>query len=59
MHGNRWMFAVLVIFMPLINAPAGNTGNQMAGLMIRSLAVQEMDTGDWKWVLAREIIRGL
>ena len=52
-------FAVLVLFMPLINSPAGNTGSQMAGLMIRALAVQEMDLGDWARVLSRELIRGL
>ena len=53
------MFLVLVVFMPLINSPAGNTGNQMAGLMIRSIAVQEVDIGDWNRVLSRELLRGL
>ncbi|GAF86648.1 unnamed protein product, partial [marine sediment metagenome] len=53
------IFAVLVIFMPLINSPAGNTGSQMAGLMIRSLAVAEMDVGDWWRVLLRELARGI
>ena len=52
-------FAVLVLFMPLINSPAGNTGSQMAGLMIRGLAVQEMGIGDWRRVLLRELARGL
>ena len=52
-------FVVLVLFMPLINSPAGNTGSQMAGLMIRALAVQEMDLGDWTRVLSRELVRGL
>ena len=53
------LFVVLVMFMPLINSPAGNTGSQMAGLMIRGLAVQEIDLGDWARVLLREIARGL
>ena len=53
------LFAVLVIFMPLINSPAGNTGSQMAGLMIRSLAVAEMSPADWWKVLLRELARGL
>jgi len=52
-------FAVLVVFMPLINSPAGNTGSQVAGLMMRALAVQEMDLGDWARVLLRETARGL
>lgn len=57
-HGLE-MFAVLVIFMPLINSPAGNTGSQMAGLMIRGLAVQEMDLSDWGRILRRELLRGV
>lgn len=51
--------AVLAMFMPLINATAGNTGNQVAGLMIRGFAVQEVDLGDWWRVLVRELGRGL
>ncbi len=53
------LFAALVIFMPLINSPAGNTGSQMAGLMLRGLAVQEVTLKDWRRVLLREILRGL
>ena len=52
-------FAVLVLFMPLINSPAGNTGSQMAGLMIRGLALQEMALRDWSRVLRRELMRGV
>ena len=53
------LFAVLVVFVPLINSPAGNTGSQVAGLMIRGLAVQEVGAGDWGRVLRREVLRGL
>ncbi len=53
------LFAVLVVFMPLINSPAGNTGTQMSGLVLRGLAVQEIATGDWFRVLRRESLRGL
>jgi magnesium transporter len=53
------LFAVMVVFMPLINSPAGNAGSQMAGLMIRGLAVQEIELRDWFRVLGRELIRGL
>ena len=52
-------FTIIVLFVPLINSPAGNTGSQMAGIMIRGLAVQEMDTGDWLRVLFKELARGL
>ncbi len=53
------MFAVLVMFVPLINSPAGNTGSQMAGLMIRGMAVEEIEADDWLRVLVRELFRGL
>ena len=53
------LFAALVIFMPLINSPAGNTGSQMAGLMLRGLALQEVVLRDWRRVLLREVLRGL
>ena len=52
------IFAVLVVFMPLINSPAGNTGSQIATLMIRGLAVQEIAMRDWLRVLTRELLRG-
>ncbi len=53
------MFSVLVVFMPLINSPAGNTGAQAAKLMIRGLAVQEITMKDWRRVLTHELLRGL
>jgi len=53
------VFAVLVLFVPLINSPAGNTGTQMAGLMIRGLAVAEIDLADWWRVLVLEGVRGV
>ena len=53
------LFAVLVVFMPLINSPGGNTGSQIAGLMIRGLAVQEVAGNDWLRVLRCELARGL
>ena len=52
-------FAILVLFMPLINATAGNTGSQVAVLMTRGFAVQEVLLVDWLRVLARELVRGL
>ena len=52
-------FATLVVFVPMINSPAGNAGTQMASLVLRGLAVQEMDLGDWLKVLSRELLRGV
>ena len=53
------MFVILVIFVPLINSPAGNAGSQMAGLMIRGLAVAEIELADWRRVLKHELLRGV
>jgi len=53
------VLAIMVGFVPLINSCAGNTGSQMAGLMIRGLAVAEIDSADWAKVLARELMRGI
>ena len=53
------LFAVLVVFVPLINSPAGNAGTQMAGLMIRGLAVAEVELKDWSRVLVRELTNGV
>ena len=58
-YENAVLFASLLIFMPLINSPAGNTGSQMAGLMIRGLAVQEVQSSDWRRILFREFGRGV
>ncbi|MFW5839959.1 MAG: magnesium transporter, partial [Planctomycetota bacterium] len=52
-------FAALVVFVPLINSPAGNAGTQIAGVVLRGLAVQELSLGDWLTVLVREVGRGI
>lgn len=59
LRGFEELLAVLAMFMPLINATAGNTGSQVSGLMIRGMAVMEIDIADWWRVLLREISRGL
>ena len=59
LSGYEKMLAMLAIFMPLINATAGNTGGQVAGLMIRGFAVQEVELRHWLRVLGRELGRGL
>jgi len=53
------LLAIMVGFVPLINSCAGNTGSQMAGLMIRGLAVAEIDSADWAKVMGRELMRGV
>jgi len=51
--------AWLVFFLPLIVSAGGNTGSQSASLVIRGLAVKEMEPGDWIRVMWREIVVGL
>ncbi|MGB0679076.1 MAG: magnesium transporter, partial [Polyangiales bacterium] len=49
----------LVIFVPLIIASGGNAGSQSSSLIIRALAIGEMQPGDWLRVLRRETSIGL
>lgn len=49
----------LVFFMPLIIASGGNSGSQAASLIIRGLAVREIELKDWWKVLRREMVIGL
>ena len=51
--------AVLVAFIPLIIASGGNTGTQAASLLIRALAIGEVEPPDWRRVLVKELLTGL
>jgi magnesium transporter len=51
--------AWLVFFLPLIVSAGGNTGSQSASLVIRGLAVREMEPSDWLRVMWRESVVGL
>ena len=59
LKGYESMLIKLAMFMPLINATAGNTGSQIAGLMIRSIALNEVAPVDWLRVFKREFFRGM
>ncbi len=50
---------LFVLFMPLLNATAGNVGSQMAALIVRGMALQEVDVEDWLPVCLRELALGL
>ncbi|NLF29403.1 MAG: magnesium transporter [Planctomycetes bacterium] len=50
---------LILLFMPLVNASAGNVGSQMAGLVIRALAVGEMSLADAVRVTVRELLIGV
>jgi magnesium transporter len=49
---------VLALFVPLIISSGGNSGSQATSLIIRALAVREIELGDWWRVLRREVLIG-
>lgn len=49
----------LVYFVPLVISSGGNSGSQAASLVIRGLAVKEMEVSDWFRVLRRELLMGI
>src|SRR5690606_27274355 len=46
----------LAVFLPLIISSGGNSGSQSASLIIRALAVGDVEPKDWWRVLARELV---
>ena len=52
-------FANLVLFIIALMAVSGNTGSQVGTLLIRALAVDEMDRQDVKFVVWREVLMGV
>jgi magnesium transporter len=49
---------VLATFLPLIISSGGNSGSQATSLIIRSLAVRELELKDWWRVFVRELGSG-
>ncbi len=49
---------VLALFVPLIISSGGNSGSQATTLVIRAMALGEVQLGDWWRVLRREILAG-
>lgn len=58
-EGHTVSMAWLVFFLPLIVSAGGNTGSQSASLVLRGLAVREMEVRDWFRVMWREIVVGV
>ncbi len=52
-------FAHLAFYVPLLVSAGGNSGSQSSTLVIRGLAVGEIDVRDWWRVLLRELGQGL
>lgn len=49
----------LVLFIPLIMSAGGNAGSQSSSLIIRALAVGEVQPRDWVRILGRELVMGV
>ena len=49
---------VLIAFIPLIISSGGNTGTQAASLLIRAIALEEVEPADWFRILRKEVITG-
>lgn len=50
---------VLALFVPLIISSGGNSGSQAATLIIRAMALKELQLGDWWNVMRKELVSGL
>ncbi len=50
---------VLALFVPLIISSGGNSGSQATSLIIRALALREVEVRDWWRVAVRELPAGL
>ncbi|MGG7036252.1 MAG: magnesium transporter [Flavobacterium sp.] len=50
---------VLALFVPLIISSGGNSGSQAASLIIRAMALKELQLSDWWYVMRKEILSGL
>lgn len=48
-------FAAYVVFMPMINATAGNIGIQSTTIMARELALQRVDENQWRGIFLNQI----
>jgi magnesium transporter len=52
-------FVILSFFIPLVISSGGNSGSQSASLIIRSLAIKEVEPADWFHIFKRELLVGL
>jgi magnesium transporter len=50
---------VLALFVPLIISSGGNVGSQASTLIIRAMALGEVDGSDWFRIVRRELVTGL
>lgn len=50
---------ILTLFIPLIMSSGGNSGSQATSLIIRALALREIQLGDWWRIALRELPTGI
>ena len=50
---------VLSLFLPLVISSGGNSGSQASTLIVRSLALSELELRDWWRVFMKELASGL
>ncbi|MDA0815173.1 MAG: magnesium transporter [Chloroflexi bacterium] len=58
-EGDLASAVVLALFIPIIISSGGNSGSQAATLIIRAMALGEVNGDDWWRVIRREVIFGL
>ena len=58
-EGQLAQAVMLVAFIPLIISSGGNSGSQATSLIIRAMALEEIDSSDWWRVALRELRSGL
>ena len=58
-EGQLAQAVMLVAFIPLIISSGGNSGSQATSLIIRAMALEEIDGSDWWRVALRELRSGL
>ena len=51
-------YAILAFFLPIVGLLGGNAGNQTLTIVVRSLALGEIDDDEWKPLLSKEVITG-
>ncbi len=52
-------YTALAILLPVVAGQSGNTGAQALAVVIRALALREINTSHWKRVMAKEFVTGL
>lgn len=51
-------YAILAFFLPIVGLLGGNAGNQTLTIVVRSLALGEIENKEWKQLLIKELFTG-